>query len=53
MSELYPVFFEVLLLAKAVYDTLRLKELWETMGDTPLNEDSIYELAMEVATSVL
>lgn len=52
MCELYPVFFEVLLLAKAVYDTLRLKELWETMGDTPLNEDSIYELAMEVATSV-
>ena len=52
MSELYPVFFEVLRLAKAVYDTPRLKRVWNMIEGTPLDEDSIYELAMEVATSV-
>lgn len=52
MSELYPVFFEVLQLAKTVYDSPRLKRVWNIIEGTPLDEDSIYELAMEVATSV-
>lgn len=52
MGELYPVFFEVLHLAKVVYDAPRLKRLWGIIEGTPLDEDSIYELAMEIATSV-
>ena len=52
MDELYPVFFEVLRLAKTVHDTPRFKGLWDTIGGTPLDEDSVYELAIEAATSV-
>lgn len=52
MGELYSTFFEVLQLAKMVYDTPRLKGLWNVIEGIPLDEDSIYELAMEAATSV-
>lgn len=52
MSELYPVFFEALQLAKTIYDSPRLKRLWNIIEGIPLDGDSVYELAMEAATSV-
>lgn len=52
MEELYPAFFDVLRLAKLVYDTPRLKDFWEAIQNLLLDEDAIYELEMETATSV-
>jgi len=52
MGELNPVFFEVLRLAKQIYDAPRFKGLWSAFQNTPLDEDSVYELEMETATSM-
>lgn len=52
MGELNCVFFDVLRLAKVIYDAPRFKDFWITIQNIPLDEDAIYELEMETATSV-
>lgn len=52
MEELSYYFFSMLRLAKLTYDEPRFKGFWETVRNLPLDEDSVYELEMETATSV-
>lgn len=52
MEDLNYIFFEMLRMAKMIYDVPRLRDFWETLRNLPLDEDAVYELEMETATSV-
>lgn len=52
MDELHSYFFHMLYLAKMVHDNPRLKKSWQNFDSIPLDEDTFYDLAMELATSV-
>ena len=52
MEDLSSYFFHMLYLAKMVYDDPRLKKEWPSFHSTPLDEDSFYELAFELAVSI-
>ncbi len=48
MEDLSSYFFHMLYLAKMVYDNPRLKKEWPSFHSIPLDEDSFYELSMEL-----
>ena len=52
MEDLNSYFFHMLYLAKMVYDNPRLKKEWPSFHSIPLDEDSFYELSMELAVSI-
>lgn len=52
MEDLSCYFFHMLYLAKMVYDHPRMKKEWPTFDCIPLDEDILYELAVELAVSI-
>ena len=51
MEDLNCYFFHMLCLAKAVHDNPRMKKAWSSFDSIALDEDSYYELSMELSVS--
>lgn len=52
MEDLSCYFFHMLYLAKTVHDNPRMKKEWLSFHSVPLDEDSYYELSMELSISI-
>ena len=52
MEDLSSYFFHMLYLAKTIHDNPRMKKEWLSFGSIALDEDSYYELSMELSVSI-
>ena len=52
MEDLSCYLFHMLYLAKTVHDNPRMKKEWSSFDSVPLDEDSYYELSMELSVSI-